>query len=157
MRFVRQQTGASRRTSPTLALAAIATATLVTTTLLSTSGAGASGHQSITLYNGQHVQTTQSLVNAFEKKTGITVNVRSDDEDVLADQIVAEGSSSPADVFFTENSPPLEYLASKGRLASIAPSTLAHTPSKYNSAQGKWVGVSARVSVIVYNTSLIKK
>ena len=45
----------------------------------------------LTLYSGQHVQTTQALVNAFEKKTGITVNVRFDDEDVLADQIVDRG------------------------------------------------------------------
>jgi iron(III) transport system substrate-binding protein len=117
--------------------------------------AGASG-AALTLYSGQHVQTTQSLVNAFEKKTGITVNVRFDDEDVLADQIVAEGGHSPADVFFTENSPPLQYLASKHLLAPIKASTLAQTPSKYNSANGMWVGVSARVSVIVYNTSLLK-
>ena len=33
----------------------------------------------------------QTLVAAFEKKTGITVNVRSDDEDVLANQIVHRG------------------------------------------------------------------
>ena len=81
--------------------------------------AGASGAP-LTLYSGQHVQTTQALVNAFEKKTGITVNVRFDDEDVLADQIVTEGAHSPADVFFTENSPPLQYLASKHLLAPIA-------------------------------------
>ena len=131
-------------------------ATLVAV-VLSACGGGASGSaSSITLYNGQHVQTTQSLVNAFEKKTGITVNVRSDDEDVLADQIVTEGSHSPADIFFTENSPPLQYLASKGLLATVKASTLAHTPSKYNSSDGKWVGISARVSVIVYNTSLLK-
>jgi iron(III) transport system substrate-binding protein len=118
--------------------------------------AGASSKGSLTLYSGQHVQTTQSLVAAFETKTGITVNVRSDDEDVLADQIVTEGGKSPADVFFTENSPPLQYLASKGLLSTIKASTLAHTPAKYNSTSGKWVGVSARVSVLVYNTSLLK-
>ena len=83
-------------------------------TLLSACSDGAgSSSTAITLYSGQHVQTTQVLVAAFEKKTGITVNARYDDEDVLADQIVTEGSHSPADVFFTENSPPLEYLASK--------------------------------------------
>jgi iron(III) transport system substrate-binding protein len=59
-------------------------------------------------------------------------------------------------VFYTENSPPLEELASKGLLSSITPSTLAHTPAKYNSPAGKWVGISARVSVMVYNTSLLK-
>jgi iron(III) transport system substrate-binding protein len=120
--------------------------------------ASASGSKgSLTLYSGQHVQTTQALVNGFEKKTGITVNVRSDDEDVLADQMVTEGSHSPADVFFTENSPPLQFLASKGLLAPVDSSTLAKTPAKYDSPTGKWVGISARVSVIVYNTKLLKK
>jgi len=75
---------------------------------------------------------------------------------VLADQIVTEGSHSPADVFFTENSPPLEYLASKNLLSTVDASTLANTPSKYNSKDGKWVGISARVSVMVYNTSVLK-
>ena len=117
--------------------------------------AGASGAP-LTLYSGQHVQTTQALVSAFEKKTGITVNVRFDDEDVLADQIVTEGGHSPADVFLTENSPPLQYLASKKLLAPVAKTTLAKTPSKYNSPNGMWVGVSARVSVMVYNTSLLR-
>ena len=80
--------------------------------------AGAAG-PTITLYNGQHPQTTDALVAAFEKKTGITVNVRNDDEDALADQIVAEGSHSPADVFYTENSPALEFLQGKGLLAPV--------------------------------------
>jgi len=29
-------------------------------------------------------------------------------------------------------------------------------PSRYNSPDGKWVGVSARVSVMIYNTDLVK-
>ena len=111
--------------------------------------------QEITLYNGQHVQTTDALVSAFEKATGITVNVRSDDEDTLADQVVAEGAHSPADVIYTENSPALEYLQSRGLLAAVDPSTLAATPGRFNSPQGEWVGVSARVSVLIYNPSLI--
>jgi len=120
------------------------------------SGRSASG-QSITLYNGQHVQTTDALVAGFEKATGITVNVRSDDEDTLADQIVTEGNRSPADVIYTENSPALEYLQDKGLLAKVDASTLARTPAQYNSPAGDWVGVSARVSVIIYNPSRISK
>ena len=117
-------------------------------------GAGGS-HDAITLYSGQHEQTTDKLVAGFEKATGITVNVRNDDEDVLDDQIQTEGSHSPADVFFTENTMPLQDLASHGLLAPIKPSTLAQTPAKYNSPQGDWVGVSARVSVLDYNPSKI--
>jgi len=109
----------------------------------------------LTLYNGQHVQTAEALVSMFEKKTGITVNIRSNDEDTLADQIETEGSHSPADVFLTENSPPLENLQAKGLLAKVDATTLARTPARYNSPQGDWVGVSARVSVLIYNPGLI--
>jgi iron(III) transport system substrate-binding protein len=118
---------------------------------------GSSSSNTITLYNGQHEQTTDALVARFEKLTAIKVMVRNDDEDVFASQINAEGSNSPADVLFTENSPPLEYLQEKGRLAAVAPSTLARTPARYNSPTGHWVGVSARVSVLVYNTRLVPK
>lgn len=139
-----------------IVLSGLLSAILCATLLSACSGGGSTSANSLTLYSGQHVQTTQALIAAFEKKTGITVNARYDDEDVLADQIVTEGSRSPADVFFTENSPPLEYLNSKNLLAPTDPSTLANTPTKYNSPAGKWVGVSARVSVMVYNTSLLK-
>src|SRR6204780_3719925 len=113
--------------------------------------------QSITLYSGQHEQTTDGLVTAFEKQTGITVNVRNDDEDTLADLIAVQGSHSPADVFYTENSPAQEFLQSKGLLPPVDASTLSRIPAKYSSPQGDWLGVSARVSVIIYNPSLIAK
>src|SRR5580698_7439681 len=130
----------------------------VVSVLLTVGGGGvvSASSQTLTLYSGQHVQTTQALAAGVEKKTGITVNIRADDEDVLAQQIVTEGRHSPADVFFTENSPPLQYLASKGLLATVKSSTLAATPSRFNSPTGKWVGISARVSVMVYNTALLK-
>jgi iron(III) transport system substrate-binding protein len=121
------------------------------------SACSSSSGPSITLYNGQHVQTTDALVTAFEKATGITVNVRSGDEDDLANQIVVEGSHSPADVIFTENSPALEYLQSKGLLAPVDTSTLSDSPNRFNSPAGDWVGVSARVSVLIYNPSLISE
>ena len=79
------------------------------------------------LYNGQHEQTTDALVARFEKATGITVQVRNDDEDTLADELVTEGAGSPADVIYTENSPVLEYLQGKGMLAHVdAVDTRAH-------------------------------
>ncbi len=135
-----------------IALAVMAAAG--TAALLSGCGSSGSSH-AITLYSGQHVQTTAALVQAFEKSTGITVNMRSADEDTLAAQISTEGGNSPADVFYTENSPALEYLQGKNLLSPVLPSTLAKVPAKYSSPEGKWLGVSARVSVIVYNPSKI--
>jgi iron(III) transport system substrate-binding protein len=120
----------------------------------SSSGSG-SGAGSITLYSGQHEQTTDKIVSAFQKATGISVKVRNDDEDVLDNQLQTEGSHSPADVFFTENTMPLQDLAGHHLLAPIDASTLTTTPTTYSSPDGDWVGVSARVSVLVYNPSLI--
>jgi iron(III) transport system substrate-binding protein len=157
--------GIARRWGPVTAIAAAACSLLAA---CGSSGGGsdnaaspagtavpAAEQTSITLYSGQHPQTTQNLVKAFEKQTGITVKVRSDDEDPLADQMITEGSRSPADVFFTENTPPLEALHDHGLLSKVNASTLALEPAKYASPTGDWAGVSARVSVIVYNPKLI--
>ena len=147
---------AATRRAPYGRIAGLLTALAAAGALLAGCGGSSSGaNGSITLYNGQHVQTTQELVAAFESASGIKVNVRNDDEDTLADEIVTEGSNSPADVLYAENSPALEYLQNRGLLAAVAPSTLAHTPARWDSAQGDWVGVSARVSVLVYDPSLI--
>src|ERR1700756_5624128 len=93
----------------------------------------ATGAESITLYSGQHEQTTDGLVTAFEQRTGIKVSVRNDDEDTLANLIAVQGSHTAGDVFFTENSPPLEFLQEKGLLSKVNPATLADTPARYNS------------------------
>ena len=119
----------------------------------SSSGSGSSA--SITLYSGQHAETTQAEVSAFEQQTGIHVNVRSGDENALVQQVEQEGSGSPADVVYTENSPALMSLEVKGLLAPLPQTILAAVPARYDSPDGQWVGVSARTSVLVYNTSLL--
>ena len=120
-----------------------------------TSGSSIAG-QTITLYNGQHEQTTDALVKAFEQQTGVTVKVRSDDEDVLAQQIAQEGPHSPADAFYTENTPPLVRLDEKQLLAPVGPGARADVPAKDSAADHDWVGVSARLSMLVYNTRALK-
>ena len=116
----------------------------------------ASSAGTLTLYSAQHPETTSALVTAFEKKTGITVRVKSDDEDVLTAQIEQEGSHSPADVFFTENSNWLARLDQKGLLAKVAGSTLAEVPKRDSATNGDWLGVSGRYSVLIYNPKLIR-
>jgi iron(III) transport system substrate-binding protein len=123
---------------------------------LAACGSSKSSSGALTLYNGQHEQTTALLVRDFERKTGIKVQIRSADESTLANQIIQEGSNSPADVFYTENSPALEELGEKGLLAPVESATLAAVPKADSSQRGDWVGVSARVSEIVYNTAEMK-
>jgi len=111
---------------------------------------------SLTLYSAQHEQTVNLLAHDFEQQSGISVRVRSGEGPQLAAQLLAEGKASPADVYFTENSPELMLLEHKGLLAKVAPATLAVIPARYNSPSGEWVGVLARENVLAYNNKLVK-
>lgn len=133
-----------------LAMAAVVTALAGSLTACGSSS-GAGGSPTLTLYNGQHESTTKALVAAFTKATGIRVNVRSGEDPELANQILQEGSAAPADVVYTENSPALELLSEKGKLAPVEASTLADVPARYDSATGDWVGVAGREVVLAYN------
>ena len=112
--------------------------------------------ESITIYSGQHPQTVSALVDAFRDSTGIGVSLRSAPEGELANQLLLEGSNSPADVFYVGNSPALEALDQKGLLAPVAAATLSAVPKADSSPKGNWVGASARASVLVYNTGQLK-
>jgi iron(III) transport system substrate-binding protein len=113
------------------------------------------GGRSILLYNGQHPQVTSELVAALEKQTRIHVSVRTNDGIVLADQLLAEGSASPADVYLTENTPELVTLDQHHLLARLDPSTLAQVPAKDSAASGDWVGIARRISALAYDPALV--
>lgn len=109
----------------------------------------------LVLYNGQHPQLTTALIAAFQKQTGITVSVRTNDGIVLAEQLLQEGRASPADLYLTENSPELTLLQERGLLAKLPESILSQIPAQDSAGDGEWVGVAARVSALAYNTSEI--
>ena len=111
----------------------------------------------LTLYNGQHKEIGEAIAKAYEAKTGIHVNVRKGSSNQLASQVMEEGERSPADVIYTEESPPLNNLGEKGFLAKIDDTTLAMLPKDYVAKGGSWMGVTARVRVVAYNPKLINE
>ena len=139
---------------PGLALA-VAAAGCSTLGGSSANAAQTSGTTTLVMYSGQHEQTTNALVAAFEKlNPTIKVTVRSDDEGALAQQIEQEGSKSPADLFYAENSPALEVLQEKGLLAPAPAEALSAIPAQYSSPQGDWVGITARVTCLVVSNKV---
>ena len=111
--------------------------------------------EGLTLYNGQHRATAEAVVAAFTKATGIPVTVRNAESPELASQIVEEGANSPADVFFSEQSPPIASLQEKGLLAAADAETLRTVPAQYCAKDGTWVGVNVRTRVITYNKKMV--
>jgi iron(III) transport system substrate-binding protein len=130
-------------------------AALALAALLSGCGTSAGAGNTLTLYSAQHPRMTDALAKAFERKTGAAVRIRFGDDEGLANQIAQEGSASPADVLLSENTPPLELLARKGLLAPVSGSTLAQVPARYDSPGGRWVGVAARETALIYNPKLL--
>jgi len=131
----------------------LVTAAVLAATSTACGGKSPSPSGELTLYSAQHEQTTNAIVAAFTKQTGVKVNVQNAGEDALTAKIEQEGAKSPADVVYTENSPWLEQLDQKGLLAKADAATLANVPKQDSGANGTWVGVSARISGITYNTS----
>ncbi|MDQ1676404.1 MAG: iron(III) transport system substrate-binding protein [Actinomycetota bacterium] len=118
------------------------------------SGSG-SDKPTLTLYNAQH-DFVEDMAKDFTAKTGIKVEVRSGDDFELANQIVQEGSASPADVFVTENSPAMSLVDSKGGFARVDDTTLAQIPDSFEPSNKNWVGFAARSTVLAYNSTALK-
>jgi iron(III) transport system substrate-binding protein len=111
----------------------------------------ASRAQEITVYNAQHRSLTAQWVEGFTRDTGIKVTVRNGDDIELGNQLLQEGSASPADVFLTENSPAMSMVEQAGLLAPVDPATLAQVAAPYRPSTGNWIGIAARSTVFVYN------
>lgn len=111
---------------------------------------------SLTVYNGQHRQTTESLIAAFTKASGIKVTVRHGESAQLANQIMEEGARSPADIFYSEISPPMVALDEKALLAPLDASIWKEIPTDYVAPNKTWIGTSLRCRVIMYNKAMIK-
>jgi iron(III) transport system substrate-binding protein len=107
--------------------------------------------QDITKYKAQHRSLTAEWVKAFTRDPGIKVTIRNGNDTELGNQLLAEGSGSPADVFLTENSPAMSMVEQAGLLVSVDPATLAQVASAYRPSAGRWVGIAARSTVFVYN------
>ncbi len=109
--------------------------------------------EALTIYNAQHENLAEAWAAAFTAETGIKVQMRNGSDLEMANQIAAEGTESPADVFITENSPGMNVVEAAGLFTPVEPATLAQIPSQYSPSTNNWVGVAARSTVLVYNTS----
>ncbi|MEX5636787.1 iron ABC transporter substrate-binding protein [Parafrankia sp. FMc2] len=129
------------------ALAMLVTAGLVA----GLSACGGDDGPTLTLYNAQHRDLIEVLLDAFTEETGIEVEMRSGGDAELANQLVQEGDSSPADVFATENSPAMTLVERAGGFSPLDRATLDQVPDQYVPSSGAWTGFAARSTVFIYN------
>jgi iron(III) transport system substrate-binding protein len=106
----------------------------------------------LVVYNAQHAELMEEIVPLFEEQSGLNVELREGKDLELANQIVAEGEKSRADVFLTENSPAMTIVDNAGLFSPVPDEAVAPIPEEYVASSGHWTGFLARSTVVMYNT-----
>ncbi|PZN46501.1 MAG: iron ABC transporter substrate-binding protein, partial [Proteobacteria bacterium] len=136
-------------------IASLAGAALLVTAAVN--GPASADEPAIVVYNAQHESLGKEWAEAFTRDTGIAVTLRHGGDSEFANQIVAEGAASPADVFLTENSPAMALVENAGLFAPLDADTLAAVPENFRPSTGNWIGIAARSTVFAYNKDRLKE
>ncbi len=102
----------------------------------------------LVIYSGRNEKLVGPLLADLEKAVGQKVEIRYGDSSELAAQLLEEGDSTDADLFFSQDAGALGALSKKGALGVLDPASVALAPERYRSKDGSWVGVSARSRVL---------
>jgi iron(III) transport system substrate-binding protein len=111
----------------------------------------------LVVYSGRAERLIKPLLDAFQEKTGIRVDLLSSATTEIVNRLHAEGARTPADVLVTNDAGSLERARQLGLLRPLSdPGIAAVIPAPFRAADNSWIGLSGRVWAIVYNTSLVK-
>ena len=103
------------------------------------------------VYSGRAEELVGPLLEEFEAESGIELDIRYADSSELAATLIAEGEESAADVFFAQD--PASLGAAAGLMAPLPEETLDLVDGRFHDRDGRWVGTSGRVRVVVHNTA----
>ena len=104
----------------------------------------------LVIYSGRSEELVGPMIALFRQATGIDVRVRYGGTAELAATLLEEGRNSPADVFFAQD--PGGLAATESLFGQLPTRVLDAVAPRFRSASGRWVGVSGRARVVVYNT-----
>ncbi len=130
---------------------------LVIAALLIATGEPAAAADQLVAYSGRAERLIKPVLDAFEKKTGIKVQLLSSGTTELVNRLKAEGARTRADVLITNDAGSLELARQAGLLRPLNMREVERAiPAQYRAADNSWIGLSGRFWIIVYNTSLMK-
>jgi iron(III) transport system substrate-binding protein len=122
--------------------------------ILATAGCSSS-RDAMTIYSGRTQNLIGPLLEQFNKETGIAIDVKYGDSAELALLLDEEGERTPADIFLSQSPGATGFLAGKGRLGQLDAGVLDKVDRRFRNADGRWVGISGRQRVLVYNSEQV--
>ena len=111
-------------------------------------------YDTLVIYSGRGESLIGPVIQQFSEATGIPVEVKYGKTGALAATLLEEGSKSPADIYFAQDPGGLGSV--NAILSSLSEEIISLGPSWANSPDDKWVGISGRGRVVVYNNEAIK-
>lgn len=107
----------------------------------------------LVIYSGRSENLVGPIIEQFKAASSIDVEVRYGSTAELANILLEEGQRSPADLFFAQDPGGLGAVA--GQLAPLPQELLDRVPAAFRDPAGRWVGISGRARVLVYNTTIL--
>ena len=106
----------------------------------------------INLYSQRHYKVDEQQYEAFEKQTGIKVNVVKANADELIERLKNEGKNSPADLFITVDAGKLQKAKDLDLLQKISsPIINQNIDADLKDVNGYWIPITYRARIIVYS------
>lgn len=119
-------------------------------------GSPTNAADSLTVYSGRAERLIKPVLDTFQQKTGISIRMLTSGSTELLNRLQAEGKRTPADVFITNEAGTLERARELHLLRPVNMKEVERAiPSPFRAPDNSWVGLSGRIWVIVYNTSLV--
>lgn len=109
----------------------------------------------MTIYCGRNEMRARPLLERLGEQLEINLEVRYAATAELATALLEEGDDSPADLFFVQDGGALGALGMAGRLRQLPDAILDRVAPQFRSSRGDWIGTSARVRALVYNTEIV--
>jgi len=106
----------------------------------------------VNLYSQRHYKVDELQYEAFEKQTGIKVNVVKANADELIERLKNEGENSPADLFISVDAGKLQKASDLNLLQKISsPIINQNVDNALKDVNGYWIPITYRARIIVYS------
>lgn len=107
------------------------------------------------IYSGRSESLVGPIIERFEEESGLDVKVRWGTTSEVAATLLEEGPNTPADVFYAQD--PGGLGAVKESLTPLPQDILDTVDQRFRDDDGRWVGITGRARVIVYNTDTLSE
>ncbi len=119
--------------------------------------AGSATGERLVVYSGRAERLIKPVLDSFQAKTGIHVDLLSSGTTELVNRLQAEAERTPADLLITNDAGSLERARELGLLLPLGLKEVEQAiPSSFRAPDNSWAGLSGRFWVLVYNKTLVQ-